>query len=643
MIIYKAFLALLTLIFYPNFSYSASLEEERYKEGEIHLASSVSQEAALRANKNIPELIEDANRGDVIAQYELAVKYLKNPQQSSSDPNAGINYLKKASDNKYVPAMFGYAVLLENGTHGVEQNYPQAAALYHSVANNDNQTELYDFAYYVATACYRIGLIYETHEHETLNLPQEQSKKEHFYWYEKGLKAFKSNNLGIHDPLQGDLCYLLGSESESDNGFSHEQSGKSHPLIQQKLLSNAQDLYIGRMQKPAASKEGLEKLKNEALKLQETLADNYYILFEKDNRSDFFLQLLWCYKNINKNSESFTIRKMLLIEKANAIIKAQQDLCSTYDIKQKDQQNKLLKLYQRYVINQMMYYKILYTFENQYEQEIANNFSDLRNYLAKIAQGKVNPVNLKLISYYIAHGKYEKATKEADSLIKLYRDASKINHQIHTNEINLSDVEEAEIQPLLAAVCEDETVTCLILQDKKKLSPIIHHLKQILQRNFNLKRLDLSKNRMTTRDLLALLPELEGNHHLRELILDENNFKTEGIGAILPLIKNNKALNLLSFYDNYCSRLDAMKLIGTLLETRKNPYSNIEIRINSGGIKELFDSYLNQAPFPANIVIKYDKEIINKSLKQNEIQQIAEDDYSKWLNERKTASAEEGN
>jgi hypothetical protein len=91
-------------------------------------APSFASEEAPALGSDIEEHIQAAEKGDLEAQYSLALRYLYG-QGTKKDPKTAIFWLKQAIEQNYPKAVYRYAKLFEDGT-AVPMNAKSAAEWY---------------------------------------------------------------------------------------------------------------------------------------------------------------------------------------------------------------------------------------------------------------------------------------------------------------------------------------------------------------------------------------------------------------------------------------------------------------------------------------------------------------------------------
>src|SRR5690242_10128085 len=95
-----------------------------FRYGMILLALLAAASASAFA-ESVKNLQRDAKRGDPEAQYKLAEAYFQG-QGVAQDAREGMQWLRDAANNNFVPAQVKLAESYRDGTNGITKDEPMA-------------------------------------------------------------------------------------------------------------------------------------------------------------------------------------------------------------------------------------------------------------------------------------------------------------------------------------------------------------------------------------------------------------------------------------------------------------------------------------------------------------------------------------
>lgn len=99
----------------------------------ITLASASAQ------NQNLAVTRQKAERGDPIAQFDLARDYIYGDQGVTIDPKQGLLWLRKSTDQGYVGAEYAMGFIYQTGTEGLPADQHEAAKWFVKAARQQNK------------------------------------------------------------------------------------------------------------------------------------------------------------------------------------------------------------------------------------------------------------------------------------------------------------------------------------------------------------------------------------------------------------------------------------------------------------------------------------------------------------------------
>lgn len=99
----------------------------------------VALAAASSQNKDIAVTRQKAERGDPIAQFDLARAYIYGEGGVAIDPKQGLLWLRKSTDQGYVGAEYAMGYIYQTGTEGLPKDQHEAAKWFVKAARQQNK------------------------------------------------------------------------------------------------------------------------------------------------------------------------------------------------------------------------------------------------------------------------------------------------------------------------------------------------------------------------------------------------------------------------------------------------------------------------------------------------------------------------
>jgi len=223
--------------------------------------SSKSQEYYEAAYAQKDALLQEAQKGEVTAQYHVGLMYVHTPRASSVERNEGVSHLTRAAQQNHPESQRELGVLYHAG-NSVEKNLDTAVYCYQSAAKNGDTKAMYYLA-----LCYEQGLGIERNQALAIE------------WYGKAAEkgdALAQNNLG--------LCYEQGNGVKQDfvkaekyyelaaqQGYALSQHNlaviyeNGHQGVPQDLVKAAQYYHLAVSQQQPRAQNNLARFYEEGL------------------------------------------------------------------------------------------------------------------------------------------------------------------------------------------------------------------------------------------------------------------------------------------------------------------------------------------------------------------------------------------
>jgi len=99
----------------------------------LALASASAQKKDLAVTRH------KAERGDSIAQFDLARDYIYGEDGAAIDPKEGLRWLRKSTDQGYVGAEYAMGRIYQTGTEGLPKDQHEAAKWFVKAARQQNK------------------------------------------------------------------------------------------------------------------------------------------------------------------------------------------------------------------------------------------------------------------------------------------------------------------------------------------------------------------------------------------------------------------------------------------------------------------------------------------------------------------------
>jgi len=99
----------------------------------VTLASASAQNQSLAVTR------QKAERGDAIAQFDLARAYIVGEQGVAKDPKQGLLWLRRSTDQGYVGAEYALGRIYQTGTEGLPADQHEAAKWFVKAARQQNK------------------------------------------------------------------------------------------------------------------------------------------------------------------------------------------------------------------------------------------------------------------------------------------------------------------------------------------------------------------------------------------------------------------------------------------------------------------------------------------------------------------------
>jgi len=94
---------------------------------------------ASAQNLNLAVTRQKAERGDAIAQFDLARAYIFGEGGVAKDPKEGLRWLRKSTDQGYVGAEYAMGYIYQTGTEGLPKDQHEAAKWFVKAARQQNK------------------------------------------------------------------------------------------------------------------------------------------------------------------------------------------------------------------------------------------------------------------------------------------------------------------------------------------------------------------------------------------------------------------------------------------------------------------------------------------------------------------------